>query len=131
MDFTGDDPLKFVIEKNILRRHLTESQRAMLAAGLANAKEGRPSQTGQICPVSTAAAAKALKVSTSSVKHGKKVRAKGTAALQQAVQDDKVSVSAAAKIAELPADQQNGHVAKVSAPRARAKSKDCTSSQAS
>jgi ParB-like chromosome segregation protein Spo0J len=33
-EFTGDDPVKFVIEKNVLRRHLAASQRAMIAATL-------------------------------------------------------------------------------------------------
>ena len=37
----GQDPLTFVIDKNLNRRHLTISQRAMVAAKLANLRTGR------------------------------------------------------------------------------------------
>lgn len=40
-EFTGEDPLEFVISVNLHRRHLTESQRAMIAAGIANLPHGR------------------------------------------------------------------------------------------
>lgn len=40
----GDDPLAFVVSANLARRHLSESQRASIAAKLANLSEGRPVQ---------------------------------------------------------------------------------------
>ena len=38
--YTGKDALGFVLRANLIRRHLTTSQRAMIAAGLANLRVG-------------------------------------------------------------------------------------------
>ena len=69
-EYTGTDPAGYVVSLNIHRRHLTESQRAMSAAKLANMGAGRnwanlPDKT------SNAEAAKMLNVSERSVKTAK------------------------------------------------------------
>ena len=43
-EYTGDDPLGFVLSKNAHRRHLSESQRAMVASKLATLPAHRPSE---------------------------------------------------------------------------------------
>lgn len=109
-EYEGDDPLGFVISHNLTRRHLDESQRAMIAGKIANMKLGSnqhtkvPSIGGP--KVSSNDAAKKMNVGTRSVERAKKVLDKGSAELVQAVEDGKVAVSVAAKIAELPAEQQ-------------------------
>lgn len=40
VEYNGDDPLGFVIAKNLHRRHLNESQRALVASKLANMQRG-------------------------------------------------------------------------------------------
>ena len=42
MDFSGDDPLAYVLSRNLRRRHLSESQRALVAARISNMRSGRP-----------------------------------------------------------------------------------------
>src|SRR5437868_6851054 len=41
-----DTPLKFILSTNLMRRHLTESQRAMMAAELPNMPRGQPKSNG-------------------------------------------------------------------------------------
>jgi hypothetical protein len=72
-------PLDWVISVNLHRRHLTESQRAMVAAEIANMKQGdnRFTVDMQICmstPVTVAEAATMLNVSPRSVSTARAVR---------------------------------------------------------
>jgi ParB-like chromosome segregation protein Spo0J len=59
----GSDPLDFVISQNLCRRHLNESQRALVAARLADQKQGGSRTAAQICALSHAEAAEKLNVS--------------------------------------------------------------------
>lgn len=123
VEFAGDDPLGFVISHNLHRRHLSESQRAAVAAKLANMGHGgdRKSDQGanlpldrgeQPAPVTVAQAAELLNVSERSVKSARKVQEQGTPELIAAVDEGRVSVSAAADIADAPKDEQAQIVAR-------------------
>ncbi len=100
---SSDDPLAYVISHNLHRRHLTESQRAMVAAKIATMKVGDNQHTKkeglQICRPSTEEAAKALKVSARSVGNAKQVLEQGAKAVQKAVEQGKLAVSTAAELA--------------------------------
>ena len=116
-DTDGDDPVAFVISLNLTRRHLTESQRASAAARLANMPRGNPTfSKGANLPnsarVSNAEAAKRLNVSERSVKSARKVHDRGAPELVEALDAGKVSVSAAADLAEMPREEQAEVVAK-------------------
>ena len=91
------DPVQTVLSLNLKRRHLDTSQRAMIAAKMANMKRGRPEKTnGQNCPLKTDDAATALNVSPKSVKNAKQVLDSGDKDLIEQVEQGKTTVSAAA-----------------------------------
>jgi hypothetical protein len=79
-DYEGDDPLGFVVSKNLHRRHLTESQRAMVAGRLANMRQGERTDlehSANLRKVSRSDAADALGISERSVNHARKVLTDG------------------------------------------------------
>lgn len=85
--FTGADPLKYVIDKNLNRYHLNESQRAVVAAKLANMQHGGDRRSDQAAnlpvenletfpQVSQAQAAEMLNVSDRSIRTIKDIERK-------------------------------------------------------
>ncbi len=75
-EFTGNNPLNYVISANIHRRHLTTSQRAMAAEKIAKLYIGDNQHTkedAQICAPSQGDAAKKLKVSRRSVQSARRI----------------------------------------------------------
>jgi N6-adenosine-specific RNA methylase IME4 len=107
--FRGDDPVAFVISANLRRRHLDESQRAMVAAKLATLKIG-DNQHSEGLPIGRGS--ELLSVGERSVARAREVLARGAPELVGAVEQGTVSVSAAADIATLPRDEQAEVVAK-------------------
>lgn len=110
---TPAEALAYVLSTNLHRRHLTESQRAAVAAKLANMKrtdtlvQNRSAnlQNGEPS-VTQARAAEMLNVSERSVATAKKVIEQGAPELVDAVERGVASISAAADLAALPADEQ-------------------------
>jgi len=111
-DWSGPDPVAYVVSLNLHRRHLDESQRSMVAGRIATLKEGRPSKTPAIAGVSESSAAALLSVSEDSVGRAKKVLRSGTPELVAAVEQGAVAVSTAADLATLPREQQREVVAR-------------------
>jgi ParB-like chromosome segregation protein Spo0J len=112
----------FVVSLNLHRRHLTESQRALVAARLkpmfeAEAKQrmqsGKAPDPMANLPQGPARdqAAAIMGVSPRTVEAGSKVLKQGTPELIQGVETGQVSVSAASDLAELSPDEQRETVA--------------------
>lgn len=100
------DPLAYVISKNLKRRHLDESQRAMVAAKLANLTQGRPADNPANLPVKQADAAAKLSISERALRHARRVQDHGEPDLVRAVERGHLAVSVAEKASHLSADIQ-------------------------
>jgi len=98
----GVDPVDYVVAQNLCRRHLTESQRSMVAGKLATLKPGGDRRSedfkGPIGPLkSIEDAANLLSVGTTGVKRAKQVIEHGSKAIVDAVESGEIPVSFAAK----------------------------------
>lgn len=105
-DFVGSDPVKWVISENIHRRHLTESQRAMVAARLAKLPKGRPEGNASIEAVSQPQAADMLNVGRASVQRAAEVQRDAAPEVQRLVESGNLSVTAAAQMTALSPSEQ-------------------------
>src|SRR3984957_20384482 len=97
IEYEGADALGFVVSKNLHRRHLNESQRAIIAAEIANMPQGfrsdQPSANLQKV-ISVPKAAKLMNVSPRSVATAKAIKDPD---LKEAVKTGRKSVNAASK----------------------------------
>jgi N6-adenosine-specific RNA methylase IME4 len=102
------EPLAFVVSKNLKRRHLNESQRAMVAARLETYRHGdnQHSSGDANLHVRRDEAAKQLGVSPRSVASAAVVRDKATPEIVQAVDRGRLPISQAAVASRLSREQQ-------------------------
>lgn len=114
-EFFGN-PLDYVLGKNLKRRHLNESQRAMVAARLATMRQGErtditepsanlPKVDAPKVPQETAA--RTLSISERALRHARATQQTGTPALIRAVERGKLAVSQAAQAARLSPEIQD------------------------
>lgn len=102
--FDGDDPLAFVISENVTRRHLSESQRAMVASRLANREVGGSySHCANLHNeiVTRDQAAQLLAVSRRTIANAARVREDGVPELVAKVDAGTITLHEAVKIASL------------------------------
>ena len=105
-EYVGDDPVGFVVSLNLTRQHLSESQRANVAARIATLTDGQR-QVGKFADVPTQAeAAKLLNVSERQVRSARAVQRTALPEIVEAVDRGEVSLGAAAEVARLPVDEQ-------------------------
>jgi N6-adenosine-specific RNA methylase IME4 len=103
----GCGPAAWVISQNLYRRHLNESQRAMIADRVATLPPGANQHSSIGLPSMTQAAAAAmLNVSVASVKRARRVREHGAPQLVAAVERGALAVSAAAELADVALGDQ-------------------------
>src|SRR5262245_22511968 len=74
--YSGDDPVAYVVSLNLRRRHLNESQRAMVAAKLATLKDGQRADLVEGLPIGRAS--ELLNVGERSVARAREVQEYGT-----------------------------------------------------
>ena len=140
---TDREALAWVISKNLKRRHLTESQRAMVAAKLATLRLGDNQHTVQPAPIGAAApdllgeapaepaaivsqpeAAEMMSVGRRSVQRAAVVQDKASPELRAAVEQGRVAVSTAADIAETTPQAEQTQIAAMSEADILAKAKE-------
>jgi hypothetical protein len=91
------DPIAFVISANVLRRHLSASQRALAVAKLTHKKPGQPSKRIESNDsITRHEAAKLAGVGAATVERAKKVLDEGTPRHIEAVQSGEKNVAAVA-----------------------------------
>lgn len=100
-----DDPVAYVVSRNLHRRHLNESQRALVAARLAVLPRGA-NQHASIDACSQPRAAELLNVSRGGVQRARAVLDRAERSVVHAVERGDLAVSAAAELVdESPEDQ--------------------------
>ena len=105
----GTDLNALVISLNLRRRHLSESQRAMVAARLETLGQGQRASTARDANLHVCTrdeAAQMLAVSPRSVAYAAKVQIDGVPELAVAVDSGAIAVSTAAELARLPVATQ-------------------------
>jgi hypothetical protein len=120
--YRGNNPAAYVVSLNLKRRHLDESQRALVAKKLATLRHGQR-QTGKFAGVTTQAeAASLLNVSERSVRTAGAVIDKAVPEIVTAVERGDLSVSAAAQFAKQPKEEQAKQIAESATPANAVKS---------
>lgn len=104
--YSGDDPLNFVLSKNLHRRHLTESQRALIAAAIVDWERGVNQTTAGPANLQTRRAAEKLSISERAVYSAKRIHEKGAPELLDAIRAGKVTIHTGEAISELQHSEQ-------------------------
>lgn len=122
--YHGDDPAGFVISLNMRRRHLTISQRALIATTLANLGRGRPGENPPRGGISAERAAALMQVSPRSIERARAVQEQGAPELVAAVKGGNVTVATAAAFARELSPLEQAAIVQASEREILAKAKE-------
>jgi len=100
------EPLAFAISRNLKRRHLSDDQRRMVAAKLANMSRGRPAENPAECGIKVADAARMVNVDEAGTERARTVLARAVPEIKTAVERGTLSVAAAAQATKLEPQTQ-------------------------
>jgi ParB-like chromosome segregation protein Spo0J len=114
------DPVAWVLSHNLHRRHLTTSQRGMVATKLATLLQGEKKTDAGIQASSQIEAAEKLNVSRDSVQKARKVKQKATPEVVAAVESGTMSLNAAVATTKPKATQAEKDAAKAAKDKAKA-----------
>jgi chemotaxis protein histidine kinase CheA len=119
--FTSGDALAFIVSANVFRRHLTTSQRALVAAKLSNLSNGQHKASSAILPsskppVTQAEAAKELNVSERSVHTAKEVLREAPKKEVKAIERGEKTVATVARETKQKAEAKEKHFDKTGYP---------------
>jgi len=109
VEYTGNDPVSFVVSKNAHRRHQTPSQTAMLAVKLAGLSKGRPDLNASA--FTQEEAAERLGVSKRLLQFAQKVHSDAIPEVAALVEDGILTVDKGATLAKATPEQQREAVA--------------------
>jgi N6-adenosine-specific RNA methylase IME4 len=106
VDYDGDDPLNFVLSHNLHRRHLTESQRAMIAARIVDWDVGINQNTAGAANLPTRKAAERLSISERAVRAARRIQERGAEELVDAIREGRLSVHTGEALSDLEREAQ-------------------------
>lgn len=115
-EYTGDNPLEYVLSMNMYRRQLTVAQRSIIAAQIVcrepSTDDAGDDEPGHLQPgLGLAQAATLLGISERSISSASRVARTGSDALLNAVKSGKVKISTAEYVAKLDQEEQDDLIA--------------------
>lgn len=114
------DPLAFVLDKNLHRRHLDDRQRASVAGKIASLGRGGDRSKPPIGGLTVEKSAELLNVAPRQVERARVVHQQGAPEVREALDRGEIALSVAEDIARLPVEDQPPAVAKALPNGARA-----------
>jgi hypothetical protein len=112
------DPLTFVLDRNLHRRHLDDRQRASVAGKIANLSRGGDRSKPPIGGLSVEKSAEVLNVAPRQVERARVVHQHGGPEVRQALDRGEIAVSVAEDIARLPVQEQAAAIGQATLPNA-------------